>query len=61
MHHRDPFDRLLIAQAQGRLSRPAIDACDRFSILELNPTELALSAGRVPGQHALVTLRFSSP
>jgi hypothetical protein len=26
--------------------------------LELNPAELALSAGRVPGRHAIVTLRF---
>jgi hypothetical protein len=60
---------ILGAMAGHSLARPARAGAQRLGVaparglfrrtrLELNPTELALSAGRVPGRHALVTLRF---
>ena len=60
---------ILGAMAGHSLARPALAGARQVGLaptrgpfrgarLELNPAELALSAGRVPGQHALVTLRF---
>lgn len=60
---------ILGAVAGHSFARPARAGAQRLGLsptrgffrrtqLELNPAELALSAGRVPGRHAIVTLRF---